>query len=60
MVCPVTMFRKQILDHGVISEEELRAVEEAIEQEIDEAVEYAKNAPFPAKEAALTNVFEGE
>ena len=57
---PVVLFRKQILDHGVISEEELQRVEAAIQQEIDQAVEYAKNAPFPAEEAALTNVFEGE
>lgn len=55
---PVVLFRKQILDHGVISEEELQKVEAAIEQEIDDAVEYAKQAPFPALEEALSNVFK--
>ena len=55
---PVVLFRKKILDHGVISEEELQKVEAAIEQEIEDAVEYAKQAPFPALEEALSNVFK--
>ena len=39
------------------SEEELEKVEAAIEAEIEEAVEYAKNAPLPTIESALENVF---
>lgn len=54
---PVSNFRKVILEHGVISEEELQKVEVEVEQEIDDAVEYAKNAPLPAYESALKNVF---
>lgn len=54
---PVKNFRKRILDEGVITEEELEKVEAAIEAEIDEAVEYAKNAPLPTVESALENVF---
>ena len=54
---PVNNFRKVILEHGVISEEELQKVEAEVEQEIDDAVEYAKNAPLPAYESALKNVF---
>lgn len=54
---PVRNFRKVILEHGVISEEELQKVEAEVEQEIDDAVEYAKNAPLPAYESALKNVF---
>ena len=33
------------------------ALEAEVEAEIDEAVEYAKNAPMPENEAALHNVF---
>ena len=54
---PVKNFRKRILDEGVITEEELEKVEAAIEAEIDEAVEYAKNAPLPTIESALEHVF---
>ena len=32
-------------------------MEAEVEQEIDEAVEYAKNAPLPTYESALKNVF---
>ena len=50
-------FRKVILEQGVISEEDLEKEEAAIEKEIDEAVEYAKNAPLPSYESALKNVY---
>ena len=54
---PVKNFRKRILEEKVITEEALQEVEAAIEAEIDEAVEYAKNAPLPTNESALENVF---
>ena len=54
---PVKNFRKVILEQGVISEEDLEKEEAAIEKEIDEAVEYAKNAPLPENESALHDVF---
>ena len=54
----MVLFRKKILEHGVITEEELQKEEAAIEQEIEDAVEYAKQAPFPANEDALINVFK--
>lgn len=54
---PVKNFRQVILKKGVIAEKELELVEAAVEREIDEAVEYAKNAPLPALDSALKNVF---
>ena len=54
---PVKMFRERILKENVISEEDLEKLEVEVEAEIDEAVEYAKNAPMPENEAALHNVF---
>jgi len=53
----VKTFRKRILDEGVISEEDLQKIEAEIEQEIDDAVEYAKAAPLPSNESALEHVF---
>jgi len=57
---PVKNFRKEILDRKVITEKALEKKEAEIENEIEEAVEYAKNAPLPANESALENVFWGE
>lgn len=54
---PVKLFRARILEEGLITEDELQKLEAEVEAEIDEAVEYAKNAPEPAFESALTNVF---
>ena len=54
---PVKNFRKAILEHGVISEAELEKVEADIEQEIEDVVEYAKNAPLPTHESALKNIY---
>ncbi len=54
---PVTRFRAVILEHGVITEEELQKVEAEVEAEIDDAVEYAKTAKLPDDESALHHVF---
>ena len=54
---PVKNFRQVILEKGIISEEELQKEEAEIEQEIDDAVEYAKSAPLPTYDSALENVF---
>ncbi|MBQ6292561.1 MAG: thiamine pyrophosphate-dependent dehydrogenase E1 component subunit alpha [Lachnospiraceae bacterium] len=54
---PVKSFRKVILEHGVISETELEAIEAEIEKEIDEAAEYAKTAKQPDYDSATKNIF---
>ena len=54
---PVTLFRARSLDEGAATEDELQKMEADIEAEIDEAVEYAKNAPLPENESALHDVF---
>ena len=54
---PVKNFRAVILDKGVVTEQALQKMEAEVEQEIDDAVEYAKAAPVPANETALENVF---
>lgn len=54
---PVKNFRQRILDEGAATEEELQALEADINEQVEEAVEYAKNAPLPANESALEHVF---
>jgi TPP-dependent pyruvate/acetoin dehydrogenase alpha subunit len=54
---PVKLFRKRILEEKVITQSKLAGVEEQIEKEIEDAVEYAKNAPFPTYDTAVKNVF---
>ncbi len=54
---PIALFRNRILEEKVATEAELAAIENRITEEIKEAVEYAKNAPFPALESALEDIF---
>lgn len=44
---PVPAFRKYLIDNKLATEDELAAMEAAIEKDIDEAVEFAKSSPFP-------------
>ncbi|MEG1773971.1 MAG: thiamine pyrophosphate-dependent enzyme, partial [Oscillospiraceae bacterium] len=53
---PVKAFREVLLTQCVATELELTELEQEIEQQISDAVEYAQNAPFPALENALTDV----
>ena len=54
---PVKNFRRRILEEGAATEEELQALEADVAAQVDDAVEYAKNAPLPAAESALEHVF---
>lgn len=55
---PVKLFRAKLLENKVIDEVSLQALEAGIEKEIDEAVDYAQKAPFPALEEALQDVYD--
>lgn len=44
---PMPRFRKQLIDEGVATEEQLAAIEQDIEQAIDEAVAFALESPYP-------------
>ena len=57
---PVKNFRKRLLDEEVTTEENLCEIERDVEQEIEDAVAYAKAAPFPKPEDALKHVYKEE
>lgn len=54
---PVKNFRDFIIENKLATEKDLEKIENAIEADIDEAVEYAQNADFPQVESALTDVY---
>jgi TPP-dependent pyruvate/acetoin dehydrogenase alpha subunit len=57
---PVPAFRKWLIASKVATEEELSELEDAIETEIDEAVEFAVNSPYPDVAELKRDVFEKE
>lgn len=57
---PVPRFRAWLVSEGHATEAELTAIEEAIEKEIDEAVEFALASPFPDPAEIRRDVYESE
>jgi TPP-dependent pyruvate/acetoin dehydrogenase alpha subunit len=54
---PIERLKKQLLEAGHFSQAELEAVEQEVKQEVDEAAETAKKAPFPGPEEVTRHVF---
>lgn len=53
---PIMLLRKRLLSIGV-SEEELKAMEENLDREIEEATEFAEQSNYPDPSEALTDVY---
>lgn len=54
---PVPIFRARLIAEGIASEDELAAMEAAIEAEIDAAVEFALASPFPELDELIKDVY---
>ncbi len=57
---PVPLFRQWLIASKNATEEELAALEAAIDKEIDEAVEFAVDSPYPDVAELRKDVFEEE
>ncbi len=44
---PILTFARKLVESGLCTQEEIDALEDKVEQEIDEAQEFALNSPFP-------------
>lgn len=56
---PLANFRKLLLEKGIATEDELARIEEENEREVQEAIDFALNSPYPEPEEALKGVFAG-
>jgi pyruvate dehydrogenase E1 component alpha subunit len=54
---PLAQLHQRLLDRGV-AEADLQKVRDEVEQEVQEAVEYAQNAPWPEAAEAYTDVYK--
>jgi len=54
---PIKLYRKVLLESGIVSEEKLEQIEDEVEKRVEESVEYAKASPDPLPEDALKDVF---
>ena len=54
---PIGIFRAYLTDTGVFSSDDLTKEEELVDQEIEEAVEFAESSPNPPPEALFENIY---
>lgn len=54
---PIAGLKKYILDWGVATEDELKAVDKKAKEEINEAVEEAKKSPMPGLQEFWTDIY---
>ncbi|MGW8318794.1 MAG: thiamine pyrophosphate-dependent dehydrogenase E1 component subunit alpha [Candidatus Promineifilaceae bacterium] len=55
--CPVHLCRSQLIDAALVDPATLDAIDEEVEQLIGEAVEYAKQAPYPDPSEVYQHVY---
>ena len=54
---PVPRFRGRLVEQGTLTADRADEIAAAAQQEMDEAVQFGLDSPFPAPEAALNNVY---
>jgi pyruvate dehydrogenase E1 component alpha subunit len=54
---PIAPYRKLLIEQGVISEAEAQAIEQAVMQELEEGIEFARTSPLPEPESALEGLW---
>jgi pyruvate dehydrogenase E1 component alpha subunit len=55
--CPLRRYEEFLLNHHIMSELEMNQIAEQIDDEIEEAVLFAKNSPFPDASELITDVY---
>ena len=56
---PIRRLAQILIDEEGMTEEELSTIDEELANELEEALEFAKNSPEPLPEDALNDVYAG-
>ncbi|MHB0975751.1 MAG: thiamine pyrophosphate-dependent dehydrogenase E1 component subunit alpha [Candidatus Aquicultorales bacterium] len=54
---PILLFENHLFDAGILSGEQRKRLEDRIAEEVDEAVRFAEESPFPEGKEALDDVY---
>jgi acetoin:2,6-dichlorophenolindophenol oxidoreductase subunit alpha len=54
---PIERVKRAIVEQGVMSAEEISQLEQQIEAQVDEAVEFAKSSPEPTPDQLMTDIY---
>ena len=54
---PIGILERHILHEDIAGKEELEAIDQSVEEQIEEAVQYAEESPLPALDALFSNIY---
>ena len=54
---PIPRFRKKLIEMGVLTDKEADKIHQEVQKEVDEAVKFAEESPFPGPEETLEDVY---
>jgi pyruvate dehydrogenase E1 component alpha subunit len=55
--CPIKRFKERLISEGLLTEEEFKELQKKVDDDLNNAVEFAKASPFPDPEDLLTDVY---
>jgi TPP-dependent pyruvate/acetoin dehydrogenase alpha subunit len=55
---PISRFRDNLLERSLVDQDELRQIEQAVEEVLQEAITYAENSPEPGPDDLLKHVYK--
>lgn len=55
--CPVKMYRQKLLERGILTEKKDAKISKGVEQEVEEAVEFALSSPLPDESELEAHVY---
>lgn len=56
--CPIKMIQELMLEEGVVSDAEMIRIHKNVEEEIENAVHFAEESPYPSEDTLLSHVFK--
>ena len=54
---PIKRFKTFIIEEGLLAEEEITKIEEGVQEQVKQAIEYARKSPYPENKEAFSDVF---
>ena len=54
---PIRLFSDRLLDNGLTTTDEMDAIDEDVENEVNEAIQFALESPFPTPDELYTDVY---
>jgi pyruvate dehydrogenase E1 component alpha subunit len=54
---PIVTYRDWLLDRGLATEDDVAAMDQEVESQVEDAIQFAEDSPVPAPEALFQNVY---